>query len=50
VALLQVEWLSVPLSSQQAGHSLKPNMFAWDQHHIDPDFFTQHCGGNGTHM
>jgi hypothetical protein len=47
--LTQVEWLSVPLSSDQAGHSLKPNMFAWDEQHIDPHFFTQHCGSNATH-
>lgn len=47
---LQVQWVSVPLSNEQAGHSLKPNMYAWNADQIDTSFYQQHCssGRNGS--
>lgn len=41
--IVQVEWVSVPLSNEQAGHSLKPHMFAWNDNQIDTHYYEQHC-------
>lgn len=35
--------MSVPLSSEQAGYSLKPNMFAFNDDQISSDFYDKQC-------
>lgn len=43
LAAMQIQYMSVPISPEQAGNSLKPNMFAFDEHQINTTFYEQHC-------
>lgn len=45
---LQVQYVSVPLSSDQAGHSLKPNMFAFNEDQVTTSYYEQHCQASNT--
>lgn len=41
--IVQVDYVSVPLSSDQAGHSFKPHMYAFDAHQVAPEYWEKRC-------
>ncbi|GBF93630.1 alpha-glycosyltransferase [Raphidocelis subcapitata] len=43
----EVEWVTVPLTDQQAGRALKPNMFAFGEGDVDTRAWEAACGGGG---
>jgi hypothetical protein len=43
-----VQWVSVPLSDAQAGHALKPHIYAFDANQIDTTLYQQHCNGSSS--
>jgi hypothetical protein len=47
---LQIAWVSVPLSTEQAGHSLKPHMYAFNDNQVDTSFYEQHCSKHAARV
>ncbi|KAF6257991.1 mannosyltransferase putative-domain-containing protein [Scenedesmus sp. NREL 46B-D3] len=40
----QVQYVTVPMSNERSGHSLKPNMYAFNEDQVATDFYERRCG------
>jgi hypothetical protein len=40
---LQVQFVTVPMSNERSGYSLKPNMYAFNENQVATDFYDKRC-------